>query len=339
MTIKRKSPTPGPSALSVTTPQSVKRIKFNNNQQKTPKPSFEEQKETLPIWNVREDLMERLAERQTAIIVGETGSGKTTQIPQLLFQHGYTDNNLMIGITQPRRMAAITVSQRVAYEMGTDPGVVVGFKVRFEDMTSESTLIKFMTDGILLREALHDKLLKKYGVIILDEAHERTISTDILFGVVKAAQEIRNRLGHPELRIIIMSATMDIDHFAEYFGVPDALLLKGREFKVTTYNLKHAISDYLGAVAAIIMDLHQKVPENEDFLVFLTGQDEIEAMAATLKQLSAYCSTSKMRVLPLYAALTSRKQQEIFTPSAHNTRKVVLSTNIAETSITIKGIK
>lgn len=285
--------------------------------------------------------MKEIEENETLIVVGETGSGKTTQIPQFLYDAEFGREGI-IGITQPRRVAAITISKRVACEMNVDHGSLVGYKVRFEDMTSADTRIKYMTDGILLREAMYDKMLTQYSVIILDEAHERSVNTDVLFGIVKNAQNARKERFRPSLKVIVMSATMDVDHFSNYFNRCQVVYLEGRTYNITYMNLKHPQSDYLCACLGIVMDLHQRTPANEDFLVFLTGQDEIDAMASTLRSISKAHDQEmevKMKIHPLYAALPYNKQMEIFQPPTPHSRKIILATNIAETSITIKGIK
>lgn len=206
--------------------------------------------------------MKEIEGRHTLIILGETGSGKTTQIPQFLYESEMADDG-MIGITQPRRVAAISVSRRVATEMNCKLGEKVGYKVRFEDTTSNLTKIKFMTDGTLLREALTDKLLKQYRVIILDEAHERTINTDILFGIVKEAQRARRQSysNLPPLKIIIMSATMDVDHFSKYFNYCNVLYLEGRTYKIRFMHVKQPQSDYMNTCLQTIFDLHKTAPD------------------------------------------------------------------------------
>uniref|UniRef100_A0A336MTZ8 RNA helicase n=2 Tax=Culicoides sonorensis TaxID=179676 RepID=A0A336MTZ8_CULSO len=302
--------------------------------------SIQEQKRALPIFSVKEQLLHEIECRHTVIVLGETGSGKTTQIPQFLHEMGLSDEGI-IGITQPRRVAAISVSRRVSAEMGTEIGTKVGYKVRFDDCTTDETKIKFLTDGSLLREALSDKLLRQYRVIILDEAHERTINTDILFGIVKEAQRARRQSYSqiPPLKIIIMSATMDVDHFSEYFNNCPVLYLEGRTHNIRFMHIKKSQSDYVSTCLQTILDLHTKAPENHDFLVFLTGQDEIDAMVNTIKQISSTLEGPRIRPFPLYAALPYRKQMEVFAPAVPNTRKIILSTNIAETSLTIPGIK
>lgn len=213
-------------------------------------------------------LIQEIECRHTVIILGETGSGKTTQIPQFLHEMGMSDDGL-IGITQPRRVAAISVSKRVASEMVTEIGSIVGYKVRFEDCTSDRTKIKFLTDGSLLREALADKMLRQYRVIILDEAHERTINTDILFGIVKEAQRARRNSASkmPPLKIIIMSATMDVDHFSEYFNNCPVLYLEGRTHNIRFMHIKQSQSDYVSTCLQTIFDLHKSAPEKYIFFI------------------------------------------------------------------------
>jgi len=192
----------------------------------------------LPISKVRNKIIEAIKKYETIIFIGETGCGKTTQIPQFLFEANFISKNGLnglIAITQPRRVAAITIANRVAQEMGCQLGTVVGYSVRFEDVTSTQTKIKYLTDGTLLREAISDPLLTKYKVIVLDEAHERTIQTDILFGVVKKAQHLRNCKQMPVLKVIIMSATMDCDHFSNYFNKAPVYYILGRQHSIQVF--------------------------------------------------------------------------------------------------------
>jgi ATP-dependent RNA helicase DHX33 len=190
----------------------------------------------LPISNVRNKIIDVIKKCSTVIIIGETGCGKTTQIPQYLFEANFVQrfgsNGLMIAITQPRRVAAITIADRVAQEMRSTLGSIVGYSVRFEDMTSPQTKIKYLTDGTLLREAISDPLLQRYKVVILDEAHERTIQTDVLFGVIKKAQQLRKDKQMTLLKVIIMSATMDCDHFSDYFNKAPVYYILGRQHSI-----------------------------------------------------------------------------------------------------------
>lgn len=194
------------------------------------------ERKTLPIFTHRENLLGLVRDNQVVVLVGETGSGKTTQIPQYLHEIGYTKFG-KIGITQPRRVAAMSVATRVSYEMGTKLGYEVGYSIRFEDCTSEKTLIKYMTDGMLLREFLNDPELKDYSCLMIDEAHERTLHTDVLFGLVKDLARSR-----PELKLIISSATMDAEKFSDYFDKAVIIKVPGRRYQVTPYYTK--VSSY-----------------------------------------------------------------------------------------------
>ncbi|XP_072271675.1 ATP-dependent RNA helicase DHX33 isoform X1 [Pyxicephalus adspersus] len=274
------------------------------------------------------------------LITGETGSGKTTQVPQYFYEASIGRQGI-IGITQPRRVAAISLATRVSEERKTELGKLVGFTVRFEDVTSEETKLKFLTDGMLLREAIGDPLLRKYSVIILDEAHERTVHTDVLFGVVKMAQKKRKELGKLPLKIIIMSATMDVDLFSEYFNGAPVLYLEGRQHPIQVFYTKQSQSDYLQAALVTVFQIHQEAPPSHDILVFLTGQEEIEAMTKTCRDIAKHLPDAcpQMTVMPLYASLPHSQQLRVFQNAPRDHRKVILSTNIAETSITITGIK
>ncbi|EDS32957.1 pre-mRNA-splicing factor ATP-dependent RNA helicase PRP2 [Culex quinquefasciatus] len=246
----------------------------------------------------------------------------------------------MIGITQPRRVAAITVAKRVAQEQECSVGDVVGYAVRFEDATSANTQIKYLTDGILFREALSDQLLKKYNIIVLDEAHERTIATDVLFGIVKKAQQTRRKMLVP-LKVIVMSATMDVDHFSQYFNKCPVMHLQGSNFKVKVYQSMDN-TNYLEAVITTIFQIHENCNDDGDILVFLTGQEEIEAATALVRRLAKainHRDLPRMLVVPMYGAMSQNSQQDPFALAPPFTRKVVLATNIAETSITIPAIK
>ncbi|NXX95196.1 DHX33 helicase, partial [Centropus bengalensis] len=272
--------------------------------------------------------------------LGETGSGKTTQIPQYLYEAGIGHQGV-IAVTQPRRVAAISLATRVSDEKKTELGKLVGYTVRFDDLTSEETRIRFLTDGMLLREAIGDPGMRKYSVIILDEAHERTIHTDVLLGVVKAAQKKRRDQGKLPLKVIIMSATMDVDQFSEYFNGAPVLYLQGRQHPIQLFYTKQPQSDYLQAALVTIFQIHQEAPASQDILVFLTGQEEIEAMTKTCRDVSKHLPDGcpQVVVMPLYASLPYSQQLRVFQPAPKGCRKVILATNIAETSITIAGIK
>jgi len=298
---------------------------------------------SLPIYPMRESLVKAVQENDSLILLGETGSGKTTQLPRFLYESGSFKTGT-IAVTQPRRVAAITVAQRVAVEMGVDCGSKVGYVVRFDDhSTPGQTKIKYMTDGMLLREAILDPLLKKYSVVILDEAHERTVQTDVLFGVVKAAQKARKctDLSLSPLRVVVMSATMDVDHFANYFNAAPVLYVEGRQHKVDVKYAVETQKDYVYASLVSLFQLHREAPLNEAILIFLTGQEEIESVVASAKALAQDPSNEleKMEIVALYASLPQHLQLRAFNKAPPNCRKVVVSTNIAETSVTIQGIR
>ncbi|KAM6907370.1 ATP-dependent RNA helicase DHX33 [Xenentodon cancila] len=300
----------------------------------------EVQRKQLPIYQARPQLLNQLRQLHSAIVIGETGSGKTTQIPQYLYESGIGRQGV-IAITQPRRVAAISLAGRVAEEKRTQIGKLVGYTVRFEDVTSSETKLKFMTDGMLLREAIGDPLLLRYTVVVLDEAHERTVHTDVLFGVVKTAQRRRRELSKVPLKVIVMSATMDVDLFSEYFNKSPVLYLEGRQHPIQIYYTKQPQSDYLQAALVSIFQIHQEAPPSHDILVFMTGQEEIEALARTCRDIAKHLpdGCGPMVVVPLYASLPPAQQLRVFQSAPKGCRKVILSTNIAETSVTISGIK
>ncbi|XP_001624631.2 ATP-dependent RNA helicase DHX33 [Nematostella vectensis] len=301
---------------------------------------IQRQKLSLPIFSARKSLITEIRNRQNVIIVGETGSGKTTQIPQYLYEAKVARNSV-IACAQPRRVAAISIAQRVSREMGVQLGEEVGYTVRFEDVTSTKTRIKYMTDGMLLRESVGDSLLKRYSVIILDEAHERTIHTDVLFGIVKGAQISRKERGMLPLKIVVMSATLEAHQFSEYFGSAEVLYIEGRQHPVELMYAVEPQVDYMHAALITIMQLHQEKPLGGDILVFLTGQDEIESLSKLVSDCSLHCPPDcpQLLVCPMFAALPSSQQMQVFRPAIPGARKVILSTNIAETSVTIPGVK
>ncbi|KAI9814132.1 MAG: hypothetical protein M1826_002310 [Phylliscum demangeonii] len=296
--------------------------------------SIEETRKSLPIYAYRDDLLAAIAEYQVLIIVGETGSGKTTQIPQYLHEAGYTKGGMKVGCTQPRRVAAMSVAARVADEMGVKVGNEVGYAIRFEDATSDKTVLKYMTDGMLLREFLTEPDLGAYAALMIDEAHERTLHTDILFGLVKDIARFR-----PELKLLISSATMDAQKFARYFDDAPIFNIPGRRYPVDIHYTPQPEANYLAAAVTTIFQIHITQGRG-DILVFLTGQEEIEAAEQNLQETSRKLGSKvpEMIVCPIYANLPSELQSKIFEPTPANARKVVLATNIAETSLTIDGI-
>ncbi|XP_043352564.1 pre-mRNA-splicing factor ATP-dependent RNA helicase DHX16 isoform X1 [Dermochelys coriacea] len=296
--------------------------------------SMQEVRRSLPVYPYRQDLLAAIAEHQILIIEGETGSGKTTQIPQYLYEEGYTEKGVKIGCTQPRRVAAMSVAARVSQEMGVKLGNEVGYSIRFEDCTSERTLLKYMTDGMLLREFLTEPDLSSYSVIIIDEAHERTLHTDILFGLIKDIARFR-----PALKVLIASATLDTERFSTFFDDAPIFRIPGRRFPVDIYYTKAPEADYLEACVVSVLQIHVTQAPG-DILVFLTGQEEIEACCEMLQERCRRLGSkiSELLVLPIYANLPSDMQAKIFEPTPPGARKVVVATNIAETSLTIDGI-
>ena len=295
--------------------------------------TIKEQRESLPVYRFRQQLLDAVRGNQLLIVVGDTGSGKTTQLTQYLAEDGFA-NEGMIGCTQPRRVAAMSVSQRVAEEVGCKLGHEVGYTIRFEDCTSPDTKIKYMTDGIMQREILLDPLLSKYSVIMLDEAHERTVATDVLFGLLK--KTIKRR---PDLKLIVTSATLDADKFSEYFNQCPIFSIPGRAFPVEIMYSREPESDYLDAALTTVMQIHITEPAG-DILLFLTGREEIDTSCEILyeRMKALGPSVPELIILPIYGALPSEVASRIFEPAPAGTRKVVIATNIAETSITIDGI-
>lgn len=309
--------------------------------------SIQQVKQTLPMFELRNEFLEAISQNQVLILIGETGSGKTTQIPQYLYEAGYakplnvTDGNKSgssaslyrkIGCTQPRRVAAMSVARRVAEEMNCRVGDKVGYSIRFEDCTSPQTIIKYMTDGMLLREFMSEPDLASYSCLIIDEAHERTLHTDILFGLVKDIAKFR-----PDLKVIISSATLDAEKFSSFFDDAPIFYVPGRRFPVDIFYTKAPEADYLSAAMSTIFQIHLSQPIG-DILVFLTGQDEIESLQEQINAQAKSMDIPELIVLPIHSTLPPEMQSEIFKPTPEGSRKVVLATNIAETSITIDGI-
>ncbi|CAJ0552835.1 Ff.00g009130.m01.CDS01 [Fusarium sp. VM40] len=304
----------------------------------------------LPIAKHRDSLLYVIEKHPVTIVIGQTGSGKTTQIPQFLEQAGWCSEGKIIGVTQPRRVAATTVAVRVAEEIGCELGKEVGYSIRFEDVTSASTRIKFLTDGLLIREALVDPLLTRYSVIMVDEAHERSISTDVLLGLLKKI--IRKR---PELRIIISSATLQAKEFLEFFTrssddqVKDKqdkkdetgaiVSLEGRTYPIDILYLESPAENYVEKAIDVVFDIHTQEGEG-DILVFLTGREEIDnaIQAVSERLMDLNPKYGPLMPLPLYAGLSTEQQMYVFDKPPEGTRKVVFSTNIAEASVTIDGI-
>lgn len=296
--------------------------------------SMEETRKSLPIYEYRDQFLAAIAEHQILVIVGETGSGKTTQLPQYLYEAGYTTGGLKIGCTQPRRVAAMSVAARVADEMGVKVGNEVGYSIRFEDSTSDKTVLKYMTDGMLLREFMTEPDLGGYAAIMIDEAHERTVHTDILLALVKDLARER-----PELKLLISSATMNAQKFADYFDEAPIFNIPGRRYPVDIHYTPQPEANYLAAAITTVFQIHTTQGKG-DILVFLTGQDEIEAAEQNITEIARKLGSRvpELVICPIYANLPSELQSKIFEPTPEGARKVVLATNIAETSLTIDGI-
>uniref|UniRef100_A0A8C8K0H4 ATP-dependent RNA helicase DHX15 n=1 Tax=Oncorhynchus tshawytscha TaxID=74940 RepID=A0A8C8K0H4_ONCTS len=303
----------------------------------------------LPVWEYKERFNDILGRHQSFVLVGETGSGKTTQIPQWCVDmvKGLGGPKKAVACTQPRRVAAMSVAQRVADEMDVKLGQEVGYSIRFEDCSSlncstkMSTLKTYPLYGMLLREAMNDPLLERYGVVILDEAHERTLATDILMGVLK--EVVRQR---SDLKVIVMSATLDAGKFQVYFDSCPLLTIPGRTHPVEIFYTPEPERDYLEAAIRTVIQIHMCEEEEGDCLLFLTGQEEIDEACKRIKRDidDLGHDAGDIKIIPLYSTLPPQQQQRIFEPPPPRKpngaigRKVVVSTNIAETSLTIDGV-
>ncbi|KAG6071933.1 hypothetical protein E4U16_005782 [Claviceps sp. LM84 group G4] len=296
--------------------------------------SIQETRKSLPIYQYRDSFLEALEQYQILVIVGETGSGKTTQLPQYLHEAGYTKNGMKVGCTQPRRVAAMSVAARVAEEVGVKVGNEVGYSIRFEDCTSDKTVLKYMTDGMLLREFMTEPDLAGYSALMIDEAHERTVHTDILLALIKDLARDRK-----DLKLLISSATMNATKFAHYFDDAPIFNIPGRRYPVDIYYTPAPEANYLAAAITTVFQIHTTQPKG-DILIFLTGQDEIEAAELEITETARKLGSrvKELVVCPIYANLPSDLQAKIFEPTPNGARKVVLATNIAETSLTIDGI-
>ena len=299
--------------------------------------------DALPIAARREEIKAAIATHQVVVIAGETGSGKTTQLPKICLEVGRGVHGL-IGHTQPRRLAARSVATRVAEEIGTPLGELVGYQVRFEDHSGEQSLVKLMTDGILLAETQHDRFLEKYDTLIVDEAHERSLNIDFLLGYLKNLLPRR-----PDLKVIITSATIDLERFSRHFDDAPIIEVSGRTYPVETWYRPlaaeqdengEALFDDLSVDQGILraldeIEAHERAVGQRpgDVLVFLPGEREIREAAEVLRK----ANLRHTEVMPLYARLTPAEQQKIFRPASG--RKIVLATNVAETSLTVPGIR
>ena len=298
---------------------------------KLSKPEFDN---TLPVHEKLEEIKKAIAENQVTIICGETGSGKTTQLPKICLELGRGAAGL-IGHTQPRRLAARSVAERIAEELKSEIGSAVGYKVRFTDHTSRDACVKLMTDGILLAETQTDRYLAAYDTIIIDEAHERSLNIDFLLGYLKQLLPRR-----PDLKVIITSATIDAERFSQHFNGAPVLEVSGRTYPVEILYRPLTSKDEDDAEVELtdaIVDAADELARHGegDILVFLPGEREIREAAEALRK-----STLRRNdeILPLFARLSHAEQHKIFHPSGAK-RRIVLATNVAETSLTVPGIK
>ena len=360
----------------------------------------------LPIYAHADHVRQKLRDHDVLLVVGETGSGKSTQVPQFLINEAWCKKQKIraganqganvggcIAITQPRRVAAISLARRVAEEMGTplgnsSPASQVGYSVRFENNTSPSTHIKFLTEGMLLQEMLRDPWLKEYSAIVVDEVHERGVNVDVVLGFLKRMQDLRDEKdgrGGVPMKVVVMSATADMEKIEGFFNMKQSnkegavlktngddewlgfsddeyasagpmaamtvaassLFIKGRQFPVNIDYTPIPVSDVLDAAYQRILQIHAHAPLPGDVLVFLTGQETVESLLNLLtswshtlqKESKQSQALPRLLLLPLYAALPSNLQQRVFQPTPKFARKIILATNIAETSITVPGIK
>nr|POF15267.1 putative atp-dependent rna helicase prh1 [Quercus suber] len=347
-----------------------------------------ESRKLLPIWTRQKDIRDALKDKNVLVLSGETGSGKSTQVPQFLLSESWCHAG-KIGVTQPRRVAAISLARRVAEEMGSplgssSPASKVGYSVRFDDNTSPSTRIKFLTEGMLLQEMLRDAALGQYSCIIVDEVHERSVNVDLILGFLHGLLNGKRR--KKPLKVVIMSATADVEGIARFFAATPAVQrikasnglqtvsqrdeddvserswnglsdedgqqssqtnkvstchVEGRQYPVKLHYLDTPTDDIIEAALQRIFHIHCKEPMPGDLLVFMTGQETIQSLQKLVEEYAQNLTAEfpKMLVLPLFAALPQAAQQRIFQPAPPNTRKVILSTNIAETSVTVPGVR
>lgn len=287
--------------------------------------------QNLPVSQKKQDILEAVRDHQVVIVAGETGSGKTTQLPKICMELGRGIKGL-IGHTQPRRLAARTVANRIAEELQTEPGGCIGYKVRFSDHVSSNTMVKLMTDGILLAEIQQDRLLMQYDTIIIDEAHERSLNIDFLLGYLKELLPRR-----PDLKVIITSATIDPERFSRHFNNAPIIEVSGRTYPVEVRyrpiveEADDTERDQLQAIFDAVDELGRESPG--DILIFMSGEREIRDTADALNKLNL----RHTEVLPLYARLSNSEQNRVF--QSHSGRRIVLATNVAETSLTVPGIK
>ncbi|CAG5147556.1 uncharacterized protein ALTATR162_LOCUS2057 [Alternaria atra] len=321
----------------------------------------------LPIWPQADAIRAALQRNNVLVLTGETGSGKSTQVPQFLANESWCTG--CIAITQPRRVAAISLARRVADEMGSllgdkGPTAKVGYSVRFDTAAGKHTKVKFLTEGMLLQEMLRDPNMLQYSAIVVDEVHERSVNVDLILGFLRnlvAAKEGSTARKHP-LKVVVMSATADVESLVKFFGDSQPVsntektvaktatenkgnvstcYVEGRQYPVKTVYLPQPTQDWVEAALKLVFQIHYKEPLPGDILVFLTGQDTIEGLEKLINDYAEGMDDEvpKLLVLPLFAALPQHAQQRIFQPAPYRTRRVILATNIAETSVTVPGVR
>ncbi|KAF6841799.1 ATP-dependent RNA helicase prh1 [Colletotrichum musicola] len=337
-------------------------------------------RQKLPIWAHREEIQSSLRQKDVLLLIGETGSGKSTQVPQFLVKEPWCRRQTvnieggrevsvggMIAVTQPRRVAATTLAHRVSREAGTPLGDgregMVGYSVRFDHQVPKGTRIKFLTEGMLLQELLRDPALRQYSAVVVDEIHERSVDVDLVSGFLKQIllSERKGRGGIP-LKVIVMSATADVERIQGFFSIDttqktedepmeadgtgcnsvDVLRIQGRQFPVKTIHTPKPVPDIQQSMLKTIFKIHMEEPLPGDILAFLTGQEEIESTQALIEEYAATLASNvpKVKVLPLFGQLSMEGQHAAFQPIKGGfTRKIVLATNIAETSVTVPGVR
>nr|CCC90132.1 putative ATP-dependent RNA helicase [Trypanosoma congolense IL3000] len=299
------------------------------------------QRTTLPVYQKAKELVHHVRSNQVVLFVGEAGSGKTTQVPHFIAGMELPG---IVACTQPRRIAAMSIAARVASEMDVKLGEEVGYHVRFRSMMSDKTKLLYMTDGMLLREAFSDRDLSRFAAVVVDEAHERTVDTDVLLGVLRLLMQRR-----PDFRVVVMSATLDTQRFQTFFPQAPLIQVKGRMFDVQVVYANQPVTDYVEACVERVFEIHVKEPPG-DILCFLTGEAEIEKaitrakikfdqlMGVSQKSVNGDDGPGQVKILPLYGSLSVDEQERVFTSAGERTRKIIFATNIAETSLTIDGI-
>jgi ATP-dependent helicase HrpA len=286
----------------------------------------------LPVYEQKSRILDALKDNQVIVVESPTGSGKTTQIPVILHEAGYSSNGV-IGVTQPRRIAALSVSEFIARQMGVPMPGLVGYKMRFEDKTDQSTVVKIMTDGILLQEMKLDPSLSRYSVIMVDEAHERSLNIDFILGLLKRVLEAR-----PEFKVIVSSATINAEIFSAYFGDCPVVKIETQIYPVTIVWEPPTVEGNPDALTDKIEQIINRVigdKRDGDILVFLPGE---RAIKDCMQRLAFSESRNRIHIVPLYARLGKDEQERVFDKAPLGKRKIIISTNIAETSVTIDGV-